>query len=484
MAGFTPAGFFEDPVDTAINAIASAPRVTFVVGAGASIEAGLPSWGTLVSRLVHVLRGRLDPVEIEAFESQLRALGVLEAAAVARALYPTPEAFIDGVFTALYGNIQPKNYAPGPLARELAAWIGAHAAATHVATLNYDDLLETAIKAHTGTPTQGRFDDAPVGNSTHVVRHLHGRLTTRTKDEIVLTERDYATWSTTAWQDAWMRRQLEHTTCVFVGLSFTDQNLLRWVYEGGGTSHFVLVARQAGTPEAPRVRAELETATDARLADAGVSVIRVNYFAELAQVLHEARRARGPGRRPRAFRQRAKARASVAERRLLPTRARTKTQERWADLLDDAVAVIRATLLAVGATDNPNERLGLGLWSVDNDRRSVRLLAASDRIYLRDHAAKEAPLALDSPWIAARAVTQGVAVEEQAHSGGRWQAIRGIPLTWTGSDGKDRIPVGALTLTSSEPFATCLLQRAEERQHGTKRAIDDELANRFIQAWN
>lgn len=484
MSGFEPAGFFDDPAEAAISEIAQASRVTFIVGAGASIEAGLPPWGLLVSRLVHVLSGRLTADELEDFEQQLRGLGVLEGAAVARALYPSSQGFIDGVFRALYGEARPGDYSPGPLAREIAAWVGAHADTTDVATLNYDDLLETAIKAHTGTVAQARFDDGPANRNSYVVRHLHGRLTARVKDEVVLTERDYATWDSSAWQDAWMRRQLAHSVCVFVGLSFTDQNLLRWVYEGGGEAHYVLVARQAGTPENPRVREELERATDARLADAGVSVVRVNYFAELAQVLHEARRRRGAGRPPRAFRQRASTRTQIAERRLLPMRARTKVQERWADLLEDAVSTVRTTLIAVGARDDPSERLGLGLWSVDQDAASVRLLATSDRIYLREHATKEVPLTLDSEWIAARAVTQGVAVEEQAHSGGRWHAVRGIPLTWTGADGADRIPVGALTLTSSAPFDRSLLERAERRRRGTKRAIDQELAARFIRAWN
>jgi hypothetical protein len=481
-------GFFEDATTLAgvIQRIAAAPAVTFIVGAGASMEAGLPSWGTLVARLLDRLELMATPEQERELRDRVSQLGVLEAAAMVRAWHADQGSFLRAVKASLYDGHRPDLFAPGPIASELGRWIGLNAACTDVATLNYNLLIERAVHDVTTIATTSMFSGRAPRRDTFAVRHLHGRLSDRHLDEIVLTERDYAVWQQTSWQERFMREALRNTMCVFVGLSFSDQNLLRWVYDTprGSNHRLALFARQGAPGDNEAVRQKMELAADRRLARASVEIVRVNYYAELGQLIHEARRQRQPGRPPDPFATRASRRTAAATRRVLPSGThRHARQQTWADALEAAVATVRSTLATI-VPDLAAEHMGLGVWSADHHERKVTLLAASDRIYLREAATKSAAFAFDSEWIAIRALTTGVPVEEHGQFGGRWNSVRGVPLVWTGQLGRDRVPVGAFTLTSTYPEGETMLDKAERQRPGTKRTIDALLHDRLVPLWN
>jgi hypothetical protein len=480
-----PPRFLDRPLDAAIDLLTEAERVTFVVGAGASMEAGLPSWGQLVTGITTQIRAGLAPGDLAELRRALSEVGALEAAAMLRTWFADDNAFRRAVRASLYQGRDPALYSPGPIGTEIGRWVAAQPDHTDVATLNYDDLLERAI-----TNADPDLDPAGVFGSRlprgkYPVRHLHGRLYGRYTDQIVLTEVDYARWGgQNDWQDPFVREAMQHSLVVFIGLSFTDQNLLRWIYHPDpvGRARLALVARESQARRSDAVQHQIEAASDRRLAAANVTVGRANFFAELGQILHEARRRRGRGRRPRAFAARATERLGKATRRLERTRS-PQTLAGWADALQQTLDAA-TTALSASASLNPQERLGLGLWAADHAAGSVRLLAASDRVYLRPEARKEAPLMLDSPWVAVRAVTRGVPVV-QSTDGGRWRTTRGVPLVWKGTpEREDRIPVGAFTLTSNLPDGSTLWDRAEERAPGSVVEIESSIHDLLIKFWN
>src|SRR5262249_23589063 len=129
------------------------------------------------------------------------------------------------------------------------------------------------------------------------------------------------------------------------------------------------------------VREALETATRTRLQAANVTAYWADFYAELAQLLHEARRRRGRGAPPRPYPERAQKRVVKGRRRCLPSTSLEARQRKIREILASSLAGVRAAVRAVGV-DIDGAVLGLGLWGMDYDARAVMLWASSDRIHV------------------------------------------------------------------------------------------------------
>jgi NAD-dependent SIR2 family protein deacetylase len=178
-----------------IERLASAERLTFLVGAGASMEAGLPSWGRLVRGVLESLApASLDGSDRAAWLDAAAEPGLLGMAATARALAGSDKEFVKRVEHQLYDGRGPAHFDAGPLAREIAAWKRDYPD-VQIATFNYDQLLERALQ-DADVSADAREDNECERDGVAAVRHLHGRLTgNAASDAVILTERDYATWS-------------------------------------------------------------------------------------------------------------------------------------------------------------------------------------------------------------------------------------------------------------------------------------------------
>jgi hypothetical protein len=467
-----------------IEQLSRAKQLTFVLGAGASMEAGLPSWASLVREVLQATAPKqLGLSDLAAWLDAVAESGLLGMAAIARAQTKSDKQFVAKVQRCLYREQDPEQFNPGPLVREIAAW-KRDCSEIGLATFNYDQLLERALRDEQLNGLACEHDeDEPSG--TALVRHLHGTLTGNpAQDRIVLTEDDYALWSGTSWQDKFMERALQGV-CVFLGLSFTDQNLLRWVYHARGDRHIAVFARQSAPRLSPAVRQGLETATRARLQRAHVRVYWADFYAEVAQLMHEARRRRTqPRRAMRPYPERAQQRALVAYRRCLPTTGLERRQREVRAILLASLAGVRAALEGPGV-DLSKAVLGLGLWGLDYERRDVTLLASSDRLHVDSSTIKGVPLTLSSDWVAVEAITQGSVVERDPRNyASRWRAVRGIPLVWRGPREHERIVVGAATLTTTEPAGESIFDLAEQREAGTLQTIDIVLHDQLVGLWD
>ncbi|MGO9320517.1 MAG: SIR2 family protein [Solirubrobacteraceae bacterium] len=197
--GFLVARPQNDP-QPIIERLAGAECLTFVLGAGVSMEAGLPSWAGLVRSLLEsAAPASLDENDRAAWLDAAAESGLLGMAATARVLAGSDEEFVKRVDEHLYRGKGPDYFDPGPLAREIAAWKQS-CPEIQLATFNYDQLLERALQ-DVGLAAQPREDNVPEPGGVSYVRHLHGLLTgTPANDAVVLTERDYAVWSPGSWQ--------------------------------------------------------------------------------------------------------------------------------------------------------------------------------------------------------------------------------------------------------------------------------------------
>jgi hypothetical protein len=458
------AGYLADAdtsgVHAAIDAIARHEGdISIFVGAGVSMEAGLPSWEQLVTRLLRaVVAEQLDASQLDLWLRRTLAEGPLAAAAIAKALHGGDEdKFRIALRDALYAPYGPDAYGPAALAGQIA-WLKTKLGGRlRLLTVNYDGLLEAAL-ADAGLEAEPYVKAQSEPSDKAAVWHLHGRLMRRSRStnwrttgKLVLAEGDYVRSTYGTFPQDWVADCLETTLCVFVGLSMTDPNLIRWLYAQGSEAphpRFAVFVRQGSAVPDPEVRAMLERAAARRWRLSGVTPVWTNYYGEVAQMLHEV----GlliDDRDAEPFAWRAQRRLQAARSVVLPDNeaAFTRAQDFLVDLLGELLADVRVVAADAGV-DLTAHDLGLGLWAVDHAQGVVELWAVSNRA-LRDRTAIDRrPMHFDSRWIAVAAVIAGAPVEQDpAVYTSRWRFVRGIPLIVEPTAA--RSVAGALTLTST-----------------------------------
>ncbi len=466
-----------------IERIGADPRpLTVVVGAGASIEAELPSWPQLVEALVsEVAAERLPRSEARGpWREAVLQEGLLAASAIARALSPDDADFVERLRQALYRGRPTTHYLPQALAQQVA-WLKREVTETTIVTANYDGLLEQAMR-DVGLTVHSyvRWRNEAPGSAA--VYHVHGRLVPAypATGRIVLSEDDYAQVQYPgSWQERFMRRALDSTLCVFVGLSLSDPNLIRWLYRYAGdvpgpSPHVALFVRQATPTLDPDVRRALEEAARARWRRCGVEPVWADFFGESAQFLHEVALLRAR-RRTATFAERAAERLEEGQAFLAPGNPDLfrRAQDTMSPFLGRLLDRVRRIAGAAGV-DLSSEELGLGLWAADHARGTLTCWVTADRRFNDTRSLVPQPLAYASPWVAVQAVTRGVVVQQDPNVfASRWRLIRGIPLVVEEADGASRSIVGALTLTSMTPEKQSQLAAAPR---GLLRVVDAALS--------
>lgn len=214
-----------------------AGRLTIFVGAGASAEAGLPTWsGVLDEMLVSFVRTLHSHDLSRFFEDEIRdglRAELQHQSPIVLAHYLqarlSKEEYLNLVHGALYGRL-PSRPMPGAICRAVARLA---ARLKSVVTFNYDDLIEDAlrIEGHRNTSVWGAGDWGDVVGVP--VYHPHGFLPYSReplKDYwVVLAEADYHTQYAQpfTWSNVAVSKALLESTCLFVSTSVTDPNLRR-----------------------------------------------------------------------------------------------------------------------------------------------------------------------------------------------------------------------------------------------------------------
>jgi hypothetical protein len=153
-------------------------------------------------------------------------------------------------------------------------------------------------------------------------------------------------------------------------------------------------------------------------------------------------------------------------------------------ILVESLAGVRAALGRV-EVDPGAAAVGLGLWGLDYDQREITLWASSDRLHVDLSTVKGIPLVLESDWVAMEAITRGAVVEWDPDTyASRWRSVRGVPLVWRGPERRERIIVGAVTLTTTEPSGSSIFDEAEKLAPGLRKTIDIELHNQLVHLWD
>ena len=250
-----------------IDALSSTGHVAVFVGSGVSAESGLPAWRDFIlGLLVDAFNIAFDAEEEAArrwADSILDSQQVTGAAAVVRALHlkasgsgePVEDKFADALVKGLYGGLESSMFQPGPIARALAALRRELGSSVVIATTNYDDLLEKALRDAGFSRKEARPHirrSSRIAAGSAPVFHLHGFATTKErKGRLVLSEEEFTRMQVgRSWQEQYVTDLLRTHSCLFVGTSLVDPNLIRYLYGYGGRSerHWVVFARQSDDP--------------------------------------------------------------------------------------------------------------------------------------------------------------------------------------------------------------------------------------------
>lgn len=227
-------------LQTLIEAIRDpAVKITFVVGAGLSINAGLPNWAKLLDnvcdaianpRFAELARGDTsDTLRKSEYSLHLaEALGSSDERALIR--------------DALYkDNLEPR---PGPLHNALARLASKLRGRARIVTTNYDTLLEVALRDYFPTAEVNEWgpdyiqdwQKAAVGAAD--VLHVHGILEPKkpTDQTVVFTESHFFSHGPAVRE--LIGQRLATDVVIFIGVSLTDPNLTSplWEYRSQRTA--------------------------------------------------------------------------------------------------------------------------------------------------------------------------------------------------------------------------------------------------------
>lgn len=460
-------------VEPVIRRFAEASEITLLVGAGASMEASLPSWPELIRRLlVQVSNGQPDLTEAADQDDWIRRTlesdALLGAGADVEVLTDKP---LDTLLPeALYGDAGAASYEPGPIALQVAGLRRRFGPAITLLTTNYDDLLERALLAVGFTTQQVRSYVQHRNNmprDTVPVTHLHGYAGRVGRHRgLVLTEGHYHRMQRgRSWQEQLVVDRLERSQCLFLGTSLADPNLIRYVYgyRRGSHRHAAVFIRQGDLDSAtPAVRRARENAIARRWGRCGVEAIFLDHYADAAQFVHEIGLCRDSVADYSPIHVRASRTISLIEDVLIRD---VDTGNEFADrqivlsgwLRSLLNGVLTTAMGADMATDD--ERLALALWIYSRDGTCITGWAHSDRAHQDPRTVEAVRIGAASEWVAVRTICQGVRVDSDTHSEtSRWRFVRGLPLAL---DQPTRIPIGCLTISSTKRGADSLLNRLQ-----------------------
>ena len=487
-------------VSPLIAQFADVEDVTVLVGAGASMEAGLPSWERLIEKLLMtVAKGQKELATPELQRTWVDRVidreDLLGAGAVVEAMAREP---LDQLVPAqLYGRDGPAGYLPGPIAHQVANLWECYGDRLEILTTNYDDLVERALVA-AGIPAsrirsycQYRSRDKRADNTVGVT-HLHGIAGREGRPRgIVLTEKHYHRMQRgRSWQERFVTERLEDSSCLFVGMSLADPNLVRYLYGYKGRSsprHAAIFVRQAEPVCPPEVRAVLEEAATRRWGRCGVSAVFVDHFADAAQLLYEIAEVRRKGRAYEPVGPRANRIIGLAERGLL---AIDKSQKIFGErqvALSTWLRTVLRKLLREALDGEPlpkSERLAIALWLYSRDGTSLTGWAHSDRAHQDPTTISPVSISDASEWVAVRTVCRGVRVElDNDTYASRWRFVRGLPLVL---QNPSRVPLGCLTISSTKPGVQSVLTRIPPDRraafHESLQEATGDLVSAFVDA--
>lgn len=387
-------------------------HTTILLGAGASTTSGLPDWDELAVRLLKRSGSVVAEDAARLLVARQDPLLVAEAARAA-----SNASWERHLRRSLYEGTT--NLDPSPL--HLAAvghLLAGNAGDTRLVTLNFDTLLEQAIKANSGHTAPSKVDSTMSANGCDV-HHLHGVITPSKARQVVLTLTDFTSLVGTpeAWQLDYLRSAIAQGALVIAGTSYRDPDLRQWLHAALADrpdSHaaVVLLARE-GFGLTKDQFTDVENALVGQWEAVGMRPVLLQDFSDAAQIIRELRHVHLPGYL--APQDRARAIWTTHAARF------DELQIAYADQLHADAATMRDAL--------DDTEMNLTLWLADGEGRLARW-AAQDRYQRTIDGIRLVDSGHDSLWIAGRALGSDALLFQDLDDGHtrRWRSVLTSPV--------------------------------------------------------
>jgi len=461
--------FDSDEILKAIETICGSESLAFVVGAGSSMESGLPSWGGLISDLlVDGARSHgLSAEQADEFLSwTLKLDDYPRAGGVAEDLLAGE--FSNGLRRRLYGSTA--DPVPGATASAIAEFCLSRVGSgglPFIVTTNYDLLLEGALgeslrKRGLSSPAVVSLtDSSEPGDEELSVFHVHGLMAPdgASSGTIILSDRSYDTMQDHRKpEEKRFESLLNESACVFFGSSMTDPNLVRWLHRSDGTGgpHFALFTRQQDAAlydgSKPKVVALREKTQKSKWSGSGLQSLTFDYYSQAAQFAWELAAYANNEANYMPLPVRLEAWRSRARPYVLPRaqKAFEARQEEMHDVLSLLIDDLEHEFRRAGIRGIGSERLQASLWMLDPKNDNLLNVASSDRVWRDRRTLIPERLNWSSEFVATQAFCRGSVVSRstEEYVATRWNHVVAFPLYLFRPNG--RLPVGVLSLGSSQ----------------------------------
>jgi hypothetical protein len=426
-----------------LSAFDASGHVGILLGAGASVAAGLPDWDRLSVELL-VLSGAIaDRDTARAFLSRQDPQLAAEAAKAAAGAK-----WDDILRSALYGSVS--RISPAPLHSAAAQFANTKSPAElSLFTLNFDDLLEIAVaevmeESGKSLEVFSRSRATPrAPNGTYEVHHLHGLFgpTTADADDITLTLSDFNSLALEShpWQAAALQESLQRGPLFLAGTSYRDPDIRQWVHSltdtGQARDILVFLTRQGLGLDRDQF-ARVMPALTAQWAAIGVGVLSAHDHDDAAQALRELPHLESEGYESPQLR--------AAKLWQLHVDSFGRLQHEYSDALDEDLRILRDQFPTIRK---------LTLWLVDDQTQLVRW-SANDVQYRSPDELRRILPGFDSAWTAGACLGRNEMLIQEVpdrSATDRWSSVAATPLVVATPGGPD-LPTGVISAASTATF--------------------------------
>jgi NAD-dependent SIR2 family protein deacetylase len=287
--------------------------VTLFLGAGVSMDAGIPLWGELIHKLLfHMINERMDNLNMD--KSTLKEISQLayqnkEGSPLTQMRYIRTafeeEEYYNLVHEVLYENNPRSQTKLIDCIVNISTPRRNHIGVKSIVTYNFDNLIEENLQGNkVEFKTIFKEDDISDVNSLSIY-HVHGFLPSNYNfDDIqdynlVFSEEDYHKVYRDAycWSNIVQLNAFRDSTCLFIGCSLTDPNMRRLLDVAARSEekprHFAIMKRKEVTLKSSINKEMLEqyynidqNIREGYYQSLGINIIWIDEFNEIPEILN------------------------------------------------------------------------------------------------------------------------------------------------------------------------------------------------------